>query len=1380
MLDLLKNKYNKNSVQYNRKLMNNRKSIIDLDQYQILFLIGEGAFSKVYRVKDLKTNEFYAAKICNFMVDEETKDSQETLLLFREVNLMSLLNHPAIIKFIGYSQNDFDGDPCPIILTEFASNGSLRSLIEMEQSGLSPPEWNETKKLIIIYGIAAGMSYLHSNKVLHRDLKPENILIDDFLHPKISDFGLSKILDFLSVSMIVQSQKGTKGTPIYMSPEAFEEEYSNASDVYAFAIIVYEIVSGERPFNEPNMTFMKIYLKIKEGYRPELNSCIPEAYRELIENCWAQSPDDRLSFDEIVNCLKTNEDFITDLIDKNEFLDYVDFIDDAKSSFEKSKQMFHFDDFIKAHGRNKVLQKVTLTSSMEETNDKYFKRSVKNAAKLKEEESDEDQNMPKKDKKESNESKNKNKKDKKESDEVQNKPIKDKKESYEDQNKPKKVKKESYESKNKHKKVKKESNEDQNKHKKVKKESNESKNKHIKVKEELIESSDKPDKIREESNESINKLDKVKKEGTNDYNSMNEDIPNNSENEESISEAEDTNSKQVKSIIFDKTQIPFYSPDFDDLNEENQNLVNRTTSDKENQFIVGKNLIEGLHDFSQNISVGMKYLMKSVSNRCINAICYYIRILIKGELVLQDLEKADEYLQNIKKDIGGLYYYFLGKILYKKSQYKNAKKSFDKGASKKNLECMYESGKMLFLGEGVSRNIKKALALIETSKKKNFEKSEHFLTTFQKLAKLEGFNNLPSYTQFLFISNGIKNLKRNNNSQSEDLILNKIDIGYSKTEMLFFNESLKSNDFHKILKNYKEITISIQYPSKTFQAIFNLVSKIQKDIIDNIKVFIIFSDIPSKDSDIYKYQNIFEYSIDPSIISFSFKKCSSLTKMSIPSSVTKIGDYAFEECILLTQISIPSSVTEIGNYSFYKCSSLTKISIPSSVTLIGNGAFRGCSSLTKISIPSSVTKIGDYVFEECSSLTNISIPSSIIEINSRTFEGCSSLTKISIPSSVTIIKDMAFEGCSSLKRVTIPSSVIHICPKVFNGCSSLTKISIPPSVAYFGSNAFDGVVSLEITGDIKCIRSESFKVCYSLTKITIPSSVTKIEPYAFFGCSFLTQISNLSSVTEIGYYAFDGCSSLTQISIPSVTLIEEYTFSGCYSLTQITLSSSLQKIGEYAFYKCKSLAQISFPSSVNKIGKYAFYECSSLKEISIPYIREIESYTFSGCTSLIQITIPSYVSSIGSSAFKYCSSLKEISIPSSVRSIGDCAFLGCSSLTQISISSSVTEIKECTFLSCESLKKVTFLEPSSVTSFGKSAFSSCKNLSQILIPSSVKSIEDNAFSYCYYLMKLTIPSSVTSLGKDVFKDCNYLTLSIPSSLDIRNKGIDPKIKIIRI
>ncbi|KAK8883181.1 hypothetical protein M9Y10_045831 [Tritrichomonas musculus] len=102
----------------------------------------------------------------------------------------------------------------------------------MELSGLSPDEWGDTKKLINIYGIASDMSYLHEQNILHRDLKPENVLVDGYLYPKISDFGLSKITDFLSISMNFQSQKGLKGTPIYMAPEILSnEEYSKSGDV---------------------------------------------------------------------------------------------------------------------------------------------------------------------------------------------------------------------------------------------------------------------------------------------------------------------------------------------------------------------------------------------------------------------------------------------------------------------------------------------------------------------------------------------------------------------------------------------------------------------------------------------------------------------------------------------------------------------------------------------------------------------------------------------------------------------------------------------------------------------------------------------------------------------------------------------------------------------------------------------------------------------------------------------------------------------------------------------------------------------------------------------------------------------------------------------
>lgn len=330
---------------------------LDLSRYQILFPIGKGGFSQVYRIKNTDNNEYYAAKVSLFMVDEETKDETETLLIFREVNLISLLNHPSILKFIGYSQTDFENDPKPAIITEFATNGSLRNIIDMDISGLSPDSWDYTKKLINIYGIACGMQYLHANNIIHRDLKAENILMDEFLNPKIADFGLSKINDILSISMNFQPQKGFKGTPIYMAPEIFaEEKYSKAIDVYSFAFIIFEIMTGQIPFK--NFQFFQLIKKVSiQGFRPKIEDDVPNAYKELIERCWFQDPDERPSFDQIVDELKNNHEFITELIDESEFLDYVDYIDNYKSSFNKSNQLIHFDEFIKVHGRKKIYKK---------------------------------------------------------------------------------------------------------------------------------------------------------------------------------------------------------------------------------------------------------------------------------------------------------------------------------------------------------------------------------------------------------------------------------------------------------------------------------------------------------------------------------------------------------------------------------------------------------------------------------------------------------------------------------------------------------------------------------------------------------------------------------------------------------------------------------------------------------------------------------------------------------------------------------------------------------------------------------------------------------------------------------------------------------------
>ena len=96
---------------------------------------------------------------------------------------------------------------------------------------------------------------------------------------------------------------------------------------------------------------------------------------------------------------------------------------------------------------------------------------------------------------------------------------------------------------------------------------------------------------------------------------------------------------------------------------------------------------------------------------------------------------------------------------------------------------------------------------------------------------------------------------------------------------------------------------------------------------------------------------------------FAFQDCYSLTSISIPNSVTYIGNHAFSSCSL-TSISIPNSVTYIGDYAFFACS-LKSVTISNSVTSIGEGAFQGCSSLTSITIPNSVTFIGNEAFEDC-------------------------------------------------------------------------------------------------------------------------------------------------------------------------------------------------------------------------------------------------------------------------------------------------------------------------------------------------------------------------------------------------------------------------------
>ena len=296
--------------------------------------------------------------------------------------------------------------------------------------------------------------------------------------------------------------------------------------------------------------------------------------------------------------------------------------------------------------------------------------------------------------------------------------------------------------------------------------------------------------------------------------------------------------------------------------------------------------------------------------------------------------------------------------------------------------------------------------------------------------------------------------------------------------------------------------------------------------------------------------------------------------------VTSIGGDAFVDS-RLTSITVPNSVTSIGDFAFYDCASLTSITIPNSVTSIGVGALESCTSLTTIKVGAenvNYTDVNGVLFnKEKTDLLNYpagkggnyAIPDSVTSIEEGAFGGCTSLTSITIPDGVTSIGGAAFYECTSLTSITIPDGVTSIGNDTFWSCTSLTSITIPDGVTSIGGNAFHG--------------------CTSLTNITIPESVTSIGERAFANCSSLTSITIPDNVTSIGESAFGLCTSLTSITIPDgVTSIGYGTFQFCTSLTSITIPNSVTSIGELAFRECRFLKTVVMEGLPPTVDRTAF------------------------------------------------------------------------------------------------------------------------------------------------------------------------------------------------
>ena len=252
--------------------------------------------------------------------------------------------------------------------------------------------------------------------------------------------------------------------------------------------------------------------------------------------------------------------------------------------------------------------------------------------------------------------------------------------------------------------------------------------------------------------------------------------------------------------------------------------------------------------------------------------------------------------------------------------------------------------------------------------------------------------------------------------------------------------------------------------------------------------------------------------------------------ITIPHTVTTIGEYAFYFSSGLTSVTIPNTVTTIGNYAFYNCSGLTSVTIPNSVTTIGYSAFSCCSGLTSVTIPNSVTTIGNSAFSLCSGLTSVTIPNSVTTIDNFVFSSCSGLTSVTIPNSVTTIGNYAFSNCHGLTSVTIPNSVITIGNYAFSSTSLnsvILECATPPQIQ---SNTFPGSATQPIIFHVPCNTAET----YRNTDIWNGSYYQYVED---MGCLVLVRVftndSTLGTVSGGGTYQTGQTVTLTATPKPN-------------------------------------------------------------------------------------------------------------------------------------------------------------------------------------------------------------------------------------------------------
>ncbi|KAI9906565.1 hypothetical protein PsorP6_003719 [Peronosclerospora sorghi] len=259
---------------------------VEFKELQIDEMIGQGAFGTVHCAKWRGTAVAVKILVCQHL----TADILEEFVA--EVQIMSILRHPNICLLMGACLEP----PTRCLVIEYLPRGSLWNVLRQDIV------IDSAKQYSFVRDTALGMNYLHSFQppILHRDLKSPNLLIDSSYALKISDFGLARVRAHF------QTMTGNCGTTQWMAPEVLAaEKYTEKADVFSYGVVIWETITRQCPYE--GLTQIQAALGVlNNNLRPKVPEKCPFLFKELMTLCWVSDPEERPSFEAILEILNNS------------------------------------------------------------------------------------------------------------------------------------------------------------------------------------------------------------------------------------------------------------------------------------------------------------------------------------------------------------------------------------------------------------------------------------------------------------------------------------------------------------------------------------------------------------------------------------------------------------------------------------------------------------------------------------------------------------------------------------------------------------------------------------------------------------------------------------------------------------------------------------------------------------------------------------------------------------------------------------------------------------------------------------------------------------------------------------------------------------------